>query len=145
MKAAELHHLWQRVLEVYRRRLLENPAAAECLAEFRFADALVWDQFQAGYSDGTVASLLAPDGELRELMAGSGMLKTSGQETLLGWLVLPLLNHQGDIKGFCGIKPAPEAVFEEMVVPADAFGLVRSALARDGSALHVATRALDGL
>jgi hypothetical protein len=145
MKPAELHHLWQRVLEVYRRRLLENPAAAEFLRGFRFADALVWDQFQAGYGDGTVAGLLPPDGELRELMAGSGMLNASGQETLLGCLVLPLLNHHGDITGFCGLKLAAAGACEEMVVPADAFGLVRSALARDGSALHVATRALDGL
>jgi DNA primase len=145
MKAAELHHLWQRVLEVYRRRLLENPVAAELLRGFPFTDALVWDQFQAGYGDGTVASLLPPDGELRELMAGSGMLKTSGQETLLGCLVLPLVNHRGDITGFCGIKPTAEGAFEEMVVPAGAFGLVRSALARDGSALHVTTRALDAL
>ncbi len=40
MKAAESIRLWQRIAEVYGRRLRESPAAAECLRALSLSEPL---------------------------------------------------------------------------------------------------------
>lgn len=75
MKPAESNRLWQRVVEVYTRRLRESPAVAECLRVLNISDPLVLEHFQAGYSDGTLPALLPKSGEVVEALRAQGLLK----------------------------------------------------------------------
>jgi hypothetical protein len=143
MNAAQSHRLWQRIAEIYARRLQENPAAAECLRALNLADHRVLEHFRAGYCDGTLPHLVSKSGEVQEALRAAGMLNESGEETLLGCLVVPLVAAGGKINGFCAIKPVPGAGPQETVVPGTAPGLARGGLARGESRLFVADRVLD--
>jgi hypothetical protein len=94
-------------------------------------DSIVLEHFQAGYSDGTLPGLLPKAGELVESLRTNGMLNSEGQETLLGCLVVPVVDSSGTVKGFCGIKPSTNSEPVEIVVPAKCQGVIRAALARD--------------
>ena len=143
MKPAESIRLWQRIAEGYRRRLHESPASAECLRVLELNEPLVLEHFQAGYSDGTLSSLLPKAGELPKALCAGGLLNHDGQETLEGCLVVPLFRGDGSMDGFCGVRPSANAQPEQIVVPASVHGLVRGVLARDGSPLLVTDKVLD--
>jgi hypothetical protein len=106
-------------------------------------DRVVLEHFQAGYSDGTLPTLLSTTGELQETLRANGLLNSSGEETLCGCLVVPILGAGAVINGFCGVKPCPGSRPEEIVVPSQVQGLIRGALVRDGGTLFVTGRVLD--
>lgn len=139
MKAADCVRLLQRVAEVYARCLRESPAAAECLQALNVTDRLVLEQFQAGYSDGSLPQLLPQAGELLEKLRGDGLVDAAGNETLRGCLVVPAVNAAGSIEGFVGIAPGTELKPQEVLVPLAAQGLARGSLTGDGSSLMVPT------
>jgi DNA primase len=143
MKAAESLRLWQRVCEVYRRHLRESPAATECLQALNLTDHLVLEHFQAGYSDGSLPKLLSATGELQENLRVKGLLNSTGEETLSGCLVLPILSAGSVINGLCGVKPRTGSTPEQIIVPKAVQGLVRGALVKDGAGLFVSSRGLD--
>lgn len=145
MNPAESSHLWQRVIEVYGRRLRENPAAADCLRALNLSDLSSLAQVQAGYSDGSLPTLLPESGEVVEILRTKGLLDAAGHEALQGSLVIPVFGPAGDFRGFTSIRANPGSVPTETLVPAGAEGLVAGVLAKDGSPLLVTNRCLDAL
>jgi hypothetical protein len=145
MKPVQSIRLWQRVGEFYRRRLCESPGVGELLSILNIRDSLLLEHFQAGFSDGTVRQLLPKGGEVIEALRDKGLLNAGGEETLHGYLVLPIAGADGSIRGFCGLKPSVGSQPEEILVPAGVEGLIRGTLARDGSPLFVTGCVLDAL
>lgn len=143
MIPAESIRLWQRVAEIYVRHLRESAAATECLQALHLTDRLVLEHFQAGYSDGTLPTLLSATGELQDTLRANGLLNSVGAETLYGCLVVPILGAGAVVNGFCGVKPCNGSGPTEIIVPSEAQGLVHGALVRDGARLFVTGRVLD--
>ncbi len=86
--ADDLHWL-ERAVEHYHKRLLETPAAQEYLRSRGIAAPEIINAFRLGYSDGTLAEKLPPEGKaaLRRI----GVLTGSGRELMSGCVVFPLV------------------------------------------------------
>ena len=143
MKPAESIRLWQRIAEVYARRLRENPAATECLQALNLTEHQMLEHFRVGYSDGTLPKLLPRTGELQDNLRARGLLTAAGEETLVGYLVVPVSSRDGVISGFCGIKAGSGSQPQQIIVPTDSRGLVHGALVKGGAGLFVTNRVLD--
>ena len=117
MKAADSKRLLERVAEVYARRLRENPAASECLRALEITDAVVLEHFQAGYSVGTLPRLLPKAGEAKETLTKMGVLTPTGEEALLGCLVVPVIGKESGISGFNGIQLSEASESDEILRP----------------------------
>jgi DNA primase len=143
MKPAESIRLWQRVWEVYARRLRESPAAIDCLQALNIADRQVLEHFHAGYSDGTLPGMLPKAGDLRDALRAKGLLNRAGEEALFGNLVVPVYTAGGAITGFCGVHPGNGSMPKEVLIPATVAGLVRGALAKSQGRLFATNRVID--
>src|ERR1700686_3508620 len=86
--ADDLHWL-ERAVEHYQKRLLETPAAQDYLRSRGITAPEIITSFRLGYSDGTLAKKLPPEGKaaLRRI----GVLTGSGRELMSGCVVFPLV------------------------------------------------------
>ena len=86
--ADDLHWL-ERAVEHYHKRLLETPAAQEYLRSRGITAPEIITAFRIGYSDGTLAEKLPPEGKaaLRRI----GVITGSGRELMNGCVVFPLV------------------------------------------------------
>jgi DNA primase len=86
--ADDLHWL-ERAVEHYHKRLLETPAAQDYLRSRGITVPEIIASFRLGYSDGTLADKLPPEGKaaLRRI----GVLTGSGRELMNGCVVFPLV------------------------------------------------------
>lgn len=79
-----------RAVAHYHARLLEAPAAQDYLRSRGLTAAEIATSFRLGYSDGTLAEKLSPEG--RRALRKVGVLTGSGRELMRGCVVFPLLN-----------------------------------------------------
>jgi hypothetical protein len=91
--------LLTRVCELYTRQLSK---AQSHLAELGLDSPRIWERFQLGYGDGSLASILPDDGiifgELRQL----GLVDENGHELFAECVTCPLLDAQGLVVGIAG-------------------------------------------
>lgn len=143
MTAADFIHLMQRVAEVYTRHLRESSEACACLEALNLGGAELLEDFNAGYSDGTLPQMLG--GEAIEALRSKELLTEAGEETLRGCVVVPVRDPDGVVAGFCGLKLRNGSQPEEILVPKSVQGLVRGTVARDGTGIFIATQVVDAL
>ena len=91
VSADDLHWL-ERAVEHYHKRLLETAAAQEYLRSRGITAPEIITSFRLGYSDGTIAEKLPPEGKaaLRRI----GVLTGSGRELMSACVVFPLVAAQ---------------------------------------------------
>ncbi len=79
----------ERAVEHYHARLLQTPAAQDYLRARGVMAAEFVTSFRVGYSDGTLAEKLSPEG--RRALRRVGVLTGSGKELLRGCVIFPLV------------------------------------------------------
>ncbi len=87
----------ERAVAHYHARLLQTPAAQDYLRSRGIMAAEIATSFRLGYSDGTLAEKLPPEG--RRALRRIGVLTGSGRELLCGCVVFPLVAAVGPASG----------------------------------------------
>jgi len=90
----------ERAVDHYHARLLQTPAAQDYLRARGVTAVEIATSFRLGYSDGTLAEKLSPEG--RRALRRVGVLTGSGRELLRGCVIFPLVAASGHVVGLYG-------------------------------------------
>ncbi|MBU3917691.1 hypothetical protein KKA14_19360, partial [bacterium] len=95
MNEPETADLLNRVTGYYNQKLKKSPQALDYLRERGIVHPDAIDQFQMGYSDNTLHSILPASktkkgGEIRDQLKRLGVIGDDGKESLKGCLTVPL-------------------------------------------------------
>jgi len=110
--AADDETLLNQVVEYYRERLEQTPAAVEYLEKRGLGSAELRAHFKLGFADRTLGLRLPlgnrKDGELlRGKLQRLGVLRESGHEHFNGSVVVPIIDAGGKVRGLYGRKVTP--------------------------------------
>ncbi|QNJ37155.1 toprim domain-containing protein [Xenorhabdus nematophila] len=101
--------LLSRVVEFYHHTLLHAPEAQDYLAKRRLNHPELVAQFKLGFANRTLGYRLPPKkvkagAEIRRRLQAAGVLRENGHEHLRGSLVIPVIDHQGQVHELYGRK-----------------------------------------
>ncbi|CEK23775.1 DnaG primase-like (fragment) [Xenorhabdus nematophila AN6/1] len=101
--------LLSRVVEFYHHTLLQAPEAQDYLAKRRLNHPELVAQFKLGFANRTLGYRLPPKkvkagAEIRRRLQAAGVLRENGHEHLRGSLVIPVIDHQGQVHELYGRK-----------------------------------------
>lgn len=111
-----------RVMEVYRQRLAETPAAQEYLAGRGLGSPEVWKAFGIGYCDGSLP--FPKDGPVHEALCELGVVTAGGREHLRGCVVVPLEHPDLGVVSLYGRAIDPAASVLHLHLPGPKRGIL---------------------
>lgn len=137
--------LLERVAQLYATRFRETTRGREYLAARGLTDPALGETFQLGLADGSLRSLLAESGPLREALQAIGVLNGKGQEHFHGCLVLPLTHPDEGVVGLYGRHLEHEGQRRHRLLPGPMRGLLNWQTLRSSKRLVLVEGVLDAL
>lgn len=115
MSQATNPKLLSNAAKLFRETIRRDPAGRKLAALLGLHDEQILERFQVGYSNGSLIRATPSRGAVREALCESGLLSSSGEEAMLGCLMVPTHSPQDEVLGFVAIPPQGE----ERALPSD--------------------------
>lgn len=138
-------HIFQQVLEHYRKRFRECPEAQAYLTGRGLGSREVWESFRVGYADGTLLSILPQTGPIREALLQIGLLNAKGREHFRGCLVFPLDHPDLETVSFYGRRIAADSEVKHLYLPGPKRGVLNWQAIKLSPKVWVAESVLDAV
>ena len=136
--------LMERIAERYHQRLKECSEAQEYLRSRGLGSRELWEQFQIGYCDGTLAATMPESGPTHQALLDLGLLGNKGREHFTGCVVVPLSHPDLGIVNFYGRKIQPDGV-PHLYLPGPKRGVLHWQTLKQAPRVVVAESVLDAL
>jgi len=136
--------LLNRVVSFYHQTFCEDPRAREYLKTRGITDAAVFEDFQVGYSNGTLLNTVPEGGDIRAALQAAGILTERGRELFYGCSVFPVFDENRDCVGLYG-RRLTDGEVNHLYLPGPRRGVWNHQAVKRSPTLILAESVIDAL
>ena len=94
------------IAKFYREALRRDKAGRDLARLLGLHNDQVLERFKVGFANGSLLRAIPSKGEVRDILAGAGLLTPDGQEAFSGYLMVPATDQNQNVLGFVAIGQA---------------------------------------